>query len=403
MTGGIYDSVPRAGGTAVDTAPAESVVRELSAGAHFASLDGYRAVAALMVLMTHVAYTTGAVVTGTVGHMLGRFDFGVPLFFLMSGFLLYRPWVRASLEGRSTPDVRRYAVRRAARIVPLYWVVVVFTLLLLPEIRPVPAQQWWVHLLGLQIYQVQGAIEGLSQTWSLCTEISFYVALPVFGAVALGRRRRTVSAASRRHAYLLSALVVVALCYQILKVTTNVLPLQAGYWLPFYLDWFAAGMGLAVIEVRSRLPHPPAVVRAAVEMARDPWVSLVLAGALFAVAVTPIGGSYDFTPTAAWETMIKHWLYLGCAFFLLLPGVLGGGAWTRLLARPVPRRLGLISYGIFLWHLVLLRLLMPLLHIAFFSGEGLLVAAVLLPVTLVVATVTYRLVERPAQRWAHRV
>jgi peptidoglycan/LPS O-acetylase OafA/YrhL len=120
------------------------------------------------------------------------------------------------------------------------------------------------------------------------------------------------------------------------------------------------------------------------------------------VAVTPIGGSYDFTPTAPWESMIKHWLYLWCAFFLLLPGLVGGRGWTRQLTRTIPRRIGLISYGIFLWHLVLLRMLMPALHIPFFTGRGVLVLALLLPLTLVVATITYRLVERPAQRWAHR-
>ena len=125
-------------GTVSSTPSAESTQREVSAGAHFDALDGYRAIAALMVLLTHVATSTGVSVSaGVWGHVLARFDFGVPLFFLMSGFLLYRPWARASLEGRPRPDLRRYAIRRAARILPLYWVVVVVTLAFLPEIQPV--------------------------------------------------------------------------------------------------------------------------------------------------------------------------------------------------------------------------------------------------------------------------
>ena len=84
---------------------------------HFAGLDGYRAVAALMVVLTHVAFSTGVVVTqGTWGHLLGRLDFGVPLFFLMSGFLVYRPWVRRAFDGTTRPSLRRYAIRRAARL-----------------------------------------------------------------------------------------------------------------------------------------------------------------------------------------------------------------------------------------------------------------------------------------------
>ena len=112
-------SVPPAPSDATmrDDAIAESQQLEVSGGVHFAGLDGYRAVAALMVVITHVAFSTGVVTTtGTWGHLLGRLDFGVALFFLMSGFLLYRPWVRAEIRRRhraracgATPSVARRA------------------------------------------------------------------------------------------------------------------------------------------------------------------------------------------------------------------------------------------------------------------------------------------------------
>jgi peptidoglycan/LPS O-acetylase OafA/YrhL len=391
--------------TAPDDAPAESRQREISGGVHFPALDGYRAIAALMVLLTHVASSTGEVVQGTLGHVLGRFDFGVPLFFLMSGFLLYRPWVRAALEGRPRPDIRRYSLRRAARILPLYWLVVVVTLLVLPEIQPVPRDQWLVHLLGLQIYQSQLSVEGLGQTWSLCTEISFYVALPFLGMLALGRGSRSVDDAWRRQVRLLAVLVVVANVWMAVRLVTDALPFQAAFWLPAYLDWFAGGMALALVEVRARQPHPPRVVTQVAGLAREPLTCLVLAISTFAIVLTPVGGAYAFGigVTGPWDTVAKHWLYLTTAFFLLLPGLLGDGrGWPRQLTRRVPQRLGLISYGIFLWHLMLLRLLMPALGIPYWTGRTLLVAVVLTIVTVGVASITYRLVERPAQEWAHR-
>ena len=391
------------GGTRAD-APAEDRRRELSGGTHFASLDGYRAVAAVLVVVTHVAYTTGFVVTGTLGHVLARFDFGVPLFFLMSGFLLYRPWVRTAFEDRTRPDLRRYAVRRTARILPLYWVVVVATLALLPELQPVPTQQWWVHLLGLQIYQPTGAIEGLTQTWSLCTEISFYVVLPLLGAAAVGRRARSLHDVWRRQVVLLTAMVAVSVITNLLLVSTALLPRQAGWWLPAYLDWFAAGMLLAVVEVRRRLPSPPRTVRVVDRAGADTVSCLVIAISAFAIAVTPVGGAYDLSPTSPAQLLLKHVLYLVAAFFLLLPGVMhAGSGWTGVLATSVPRRIGLVSYGIFLWHLVLLRGLMAAFDLPFFSGGMWRLLAVVLPLTIVVAAVTYRLVERPAQRWAHRL
>lgn len=386
----------------VSAAPdAESQHREMSGGVHFAALDGYRAVAALMVLLTHVAFATGVVVLGTWGHLLSRFDIGVALFFLLSGFLLYRPWARAALTGAPRPSLRRYAVRRGARILPLYVVVVAVTLALLPEIQPVPLSSWLIHLAALQIYTADGAIEGLTQTWSLCTEIAFYVLLPFLGWWAT--RRPAGRDPWRRQWWMLAAMVLIAWAFTAVRVGTDLLPDGAGYWLPGYLDWFALGMALALVELRSRQPDPPRSVRVLTAAARDQWTCLVAAIALLVVAISPLGGSYDFAPTGGWESMTKHVLYGLAAGAFLLPGLVGGSGpvVTAMSQRPIAL-VGLVSYGVFLWHLMLLRILMPALGIPYFSGRFFEVAALLVVVTLVVATLTYRLVERPAQRWAHR-
>lgn len=377
---------------------------EVSGGVHFPALDGYRAIAATMVVLTHVATSTGAVSAGVLGMVLGRFDFGVPLFFVMSGFLLYRPWVRAALEGRPSPRISRYAVRRFGRIMPLYVVVVVATLTLLPEIQPVPASQWVIHLLGLQIYSF-GPLEGLTQTWSLCTEISFYVALPVIGALALGRRRRSTDSALRRQVWVLGGMAVVALVWNIALQTSGRFPYVASFWLPGFLDWFAAGMALAVIDVRRRLPNPGRVVSFLAWFGREQVTCLIMACAVFAIAVTPIAGAYTFAPNTPWQNLIKHLLYLVAAVLFVAPGVLGDTSrgFGRVLSSPVPYALGLISYGIFLWHLPILRGVMDLLDLPYFGGRFWLVAFLVLVATLAVSALTYWLVERPAQRAAHRV
>lgn len=381
----------------------ESPRREVSGGSHFSALDGYRAVAALLVLVTHVAFATGVVVTSGLGHVASRFDIGVALFFLLSGFLLYRPWVRTALDGAARPSLRRYAVRRAARILPLYWLVVTVTLLVLPEVRPVAPSTWLTHLTATQIYVGTGVSEGLTQTWSLCTELAFYLVLPIIGATALGRRGRPLDDAWRRQLRVLTLLAVVGLGFTVFRATTDVLPDQAGYWLPGYLDWFAVGMGLALIEVRSRHPNPPRLVRWTRAAAADPLTCLVVAGSLFIIAVTPLGGAYDFASTGPWESVAKHVLYIASAAAFLLPGVMGRSTGAvRALSSSVPRRLGLISYGLFLWHLMLLRLVMPALGIPYFSGRFLPVVIVLAVLSVALASVTYGLVERTAQRWAHR-
>ncbi len=75
---------------------------------------------------------------------------------------------------------------------------------------------------------------------------------------------------------------------------------------------------------------------------------------------------------------------------------------SLLLSRPTAHRLGLICYGIFLWHLMLLRMIMPAVGVPYFGGHVVEITVLVVAATIVVATITYRLVERPAQRWAHR-
>ena len=64
-----------------------------------ASLTGVRAVAALLVVATHAAYTTGKYTHGYAGLVFSRMEIGVPIFFVLSGFLLFGPWVRAAASG----------------------------------------------------------------------------------------------------------------------------------------------------------------------------------------------------------------------------------------------------------------------------------------------------------------
>ncbi|MBK9435725.1 MAG: acyltransferase [Micrococcales bacterium] len=73
----------------------------------FRTLDGYRAIAVLAVVTTHVAYFSGIVVITAWGHMFARMDIGVTIFFLLSGFLLYRPWSRRRCTTAAGPRPAR--------------------------------------------------------------------------------------------------------------------------------------------------------------------------------------------------------------------------------------------------------------------------------------------------------
>src|SRR5262249_17296373 len=143
-------------------------------------LDGLRALAAILVVATHVGFQTGASFHGAFGAVLARCDIGVALFFVLSGFLLTRPWLAGRPE---PPSTKVYAVRRAARILPAYWIAL--TVVLLSTARGTPPQGIARNLLLVQTY-AGPLLSGFTQTWSLCTEVAFYVVLP-FIALPLAR------------------------------------------------------------------------------------------------------------------------------------------------------------------------------------------------------------------------
>ena len=80
---------------------AQGGLESVSKPERVASLTGIRAVAALVVMLTHAAYTTGKYNQGYVGLVYSRMEIGVPIFFVLSGFLLFGPWVKAAASGVS--------------------------------------------------------------------------------------------------------------------------------------------------------------------------------------------------------------------------------------------------------------------------------------------------------------
>ncbi len=87
----------------------------------FPLIDGMRAIAVLCVVLVHT--TVGARDLPAVGPLLAHMNIGVTIFFLISGFLLYRPFIAHRGGGAAAPPVVQYAKRRFLRIYPAYWLV----------------------------------------------------------------------------------------------------------------------------------------------------------------------------------------------------------------------------------------------------------------------------------------
>lgn len=369
-----------------------------------ASLTGIRAVAALSVCLTHAAFWTGRYTDDLVGRLFARFEFGVAIFFVLSGYLLFRPWVRELRTGersRST-GVTRYAWHRFRRVVPPYWVVVI-AVYLIYLVRDDPGgtgHGWGSFLRNMTFTQVYGyghLHTGLTQMWSMCAEVAFYVVLPLIAwpLAALVCHRRW------RPDLLLVWLCGLALISPVFTVVVHGLPdadPTMRLWPPAFASWFLGGMALAVVTEL---------------VTRWPWQVSVPIGLL---AVLASAGSYAGGPTIipddAGQTIVKHLLYLVAALALIGPLAAGHDPraplgtddeappdpWRRALGwRPVVW-FGEISYEFFLVHVMVLEFVMGWLGFRTFTGSTAAAFAVTVVVATPVAWLLHWITGTPAQR-----
>jgi peptidoglycan/LPS O-acetylase OafA/YrhL len=342
----------------------------------FGGLDALRALAALAIVEFHAVgiYARGSAPDAWTHDWVARLDVGVPVFFLLSGFLLYRPFARARAAGEE-PRLRAYAWRRALRIFPGYWVALVVAVIALGISGALAPR----YLLLLQAYDKDTVAGGLPQAWTLCVEVAFYAFLPVWAATV---RRFAVNEFAA-----LAALFAVSIAYK-LVVLGAVVGDHVGAvdpWiiaLPAYWDMFALGMALAVLSIRRPVPGHPAAW----------WLA---AAALFVLSAKGAGLAHPsaegFTHA---QVLTRHYLYAAIALCVLAAGLTG----PRPLEVAPLQWLGRISYGIYLYHLTVLGLLgkWHLANLEDHVHPYLLWTAFGITGALLCATASWLLVERPA-------
>jgi peptidoglycan/LPS O-acetylase OafA/YrhL len=379
-------------------------------------LDGLRVIAALAVLVTHVGGQTGFEFTGTpASWIVNRGDVGVPIFFALSGLLLYRRWARAALDGEAGPAVVGYLWRRALRILPAYWLVVIIALFTLNRPHIGSVSSWAQYLLLVQNYNPHpwwdgtGA-DGLAQMWSLVVEVSFYLVLPLLAVALDWFAWRGTTTVARRARRLLTGVAVLAASSYVFAALMYY-PFRFGWLsdtLPRLTTWFAAGMALAVLAEWARAEPGGPAARFCRTIAGSAGACWLIAGIAFAIACTPLTGPELLLTPTLWQVEIKTFLYTVIGAALVAPVAFQSSrdTWvSRALGNRVMAFLGRISYGIFLWEFVVIYGFYWLVHAkTVFQGTlypwptvvGILIACA--AATLLVSVASYYLIERPAQR-----
>jgi peptidoglycan/LPS O-acetylase OafA/YrhL len=358
------------------------------------ALDGLRGLAALSVLCFHTwLYRTNRHQGSDINlldRILREANVGLICFFVLSGYLLYRAFARAALSGAGPVGVRSYGLRRAARIVPAYYVVCAISLLLYAIVgydasTPALGQLPLFAVFG-QNYSIHTVMHIDPVTWTLAIEAAFYVALPLLGLLAwrLGPQRIGWQIA------MLLGLIVLTIAWNAI-VFAHRWDAVASKSLPAWLGEFAMGMLVAQWVVWRELRHGGAArLRGGVTAA------LGLAG-----AAVVFGGCYWYQSrwlSGTTERYVALYLVEAAGFALIIAAVVTGRGRlvTGLSWRPLAA-LGVISYGVYLWHL---PLILVLKHIGWLPAA--LAPRLLVVFALAVAfgVASWRLVERPSIAWA---
>ena len=153
------------------------------------ALDALRGVAAAGVVASHVAYGVGLSWEPGIGIWFIRLHVFVSIFFIHSGYVLFRPYVYAKATGAPAPRLWAQYKKRFLRLVPAYWVVVIAVFLFVPR-NPTSWQTWVQHFTFTQFYFDATLRPGIGQAWSLTAQVAFSVLLPFLAAASLWRRWR---------------------------------------------------------------------------------------------------------------------------------------------------------------------------------------------------------------------
>ena len=359
------------------------------------ALEGIRGLAAIGVVTTHVAFVTRATTGSPVKRLFGRLDLAVAVFFAKSGFLLWR--AHASHAREDKPGTARpawdYLRARLVRIMPAYLVLVATAMLLLEQNRVNGLASWIANLTLTQIYTTNFLVAGLTHAWSLAVEMAFYLVFPVLWTAM----KKLRGEAARWRIPVILAFGASGLVFPMLPwhlfgflpadVNVQILP-------PSFTAWFAAGMLLAEI-----VTAPPGTLVRMCRHTLSRWGWWIAGGAALIATTVPGWFSEGFVHPGPVEFAARTGLAGAMAFLVLAPVVLApeGTRFPLLESAPL-QKIGSWSYGIFLWHQLVLLAAFPLTRTPLWTPRMGVIWPVTVAGSVAAAAASKRWLEEPARK-----
>ncbi|MCF6385466.1 acyltransferase [Mycobacterium sp. MBM] len=382
-------------------------------------LDGIRGLGCLAVVMGHVALSYSPVTHDKA--FLGVLGLALILFFVLSGFLLFLPYIRRLTKDPAKavmPDTKQYALHRFFRVFPGYLTIFLICNFVLQvayvqnsAIQPHGTDAGtgmitdpWELLANLtltQTYIPEYVQTGISPSWSLTLEIAFYATLPLLGLLLFALRKRTdvtpLVLACLAPVILLAVGVIGRLFAPLVFAATGADTVTMQNWGPTWAavfmrsfltnaDLFAYGMFAAIlfVAIEQGVISVPAARR--IHLLCFPLLAVSFVAAL----VLAVKGTVFATAGIGFVSAVF-------IAIVVLPLARGKDSpIARFLDLKPFHFVGVISLSVYLWHYPVLLLLGRYDLAAGDSWSGMFRnVAVVAVVTILLSTITYYAVERP--------
>ena len=371
-----------------------SRLRRITSGATWIpEIDGLRFIAIFSVVLFHLGgevYSKSGLVLNIhqwyvpLLQCISHGSRGVEIFFVISGFILGRPFARHTLLGDKRVRLGSYYLRRLTRLEPPYlFNIFIFAICIFIYIPGTRFPDLCRHFLASAVYLhgfIYNSISTINAvTWSLEIEVQFYVLVPLLVAFY---KVRTVAL---RRSLLILAMLLLSLFQE--------WAFQQSYWgrsqqfiyytVIFYLQYFLAGFLLSDLYLVSFPRWRPALA----------WdiVSLICWPLLF---------YFD----AWWRPTVLPFLIL-----LVCIGAFRGIYFPRLFRLESIALIGGMCYSIYLWHFFIISLGFKVTRHLFYTKDYLfnltMQGVFLLPFVLILSTLYYLVIERPCMdpRWPQKL
>jgi len=395
-------------------------------GSRIIGLDGARGLSALGVAVMHIAGNFSPQTAATT--KITVLGMSLIFFYVLSGFLLFLPYVRRLTEDPSVakvPSTRNFAIHRIARIVPGYLAIFllcnyVFHVVYVsnPALQPIGTDkgtgmitdpwQLLANLTLMQTYFPQYVQTGLNPSWSLTLEFAFYASLPLLGYLLFATRKRSSMRPMR--VALIAPVILIAIGFigkalapliiEHVGITDPELIQWGPNWAAVYLrsfvanaDNFAFGMLAAMLMVAMEQRTVSERISRRVQLFSVIGIALSLAASLGLIVWGNLFGLSGIAIASALSILV-----------IVAPLARGqrSGIGEALELAPF-RYVGKVSLSLYLLHFPVMLMMYRYGLLAHDSVLGMIInIAAVLAVTMVVSTITYYAVEQPAMNVARR-